>query len=194
MNQQLFYWINGAGTPWLDALMRLAGTVGDPLHVAGPLLAAAALRLVWRFRPERAAAWGLPEPARLARFLKAGLLAVISLTLLVSLLKWGFDQPRPSVALPEGSVRLLLVPGSPYSFPSGHAAFAMLTACVLWPCCRGGGRLALVLWVLWVGLARISVGAHFPGDVLAGWCCGALCARLPAFLLPRLDRSGSRPA
>jgi len=67
------------------------------------------------------------------------------------------------------------------SFPSGHtlstAAFATAAAlCVarIWP---RAGSLAMVLAVLWAGLVAISrlvLGVHWPSDVLAALCLGAL--------------------
>lgn len=77
-----------------------------------------------------------------------------------------------------------------YSFPSGHATTAWAVACVLvvlFPRWR-------VLWIVVaavVASSRVIVGAHYPGDVLAGawfgvvvtlalsrtaWFCGALAA------------------
>lgn len=63
-----------------------------------------------------------------------------------------------------------------YSFPSSHAYSGAL----------GGGFLttlavqndmpfisiALVVFVLVIGISRIHVGAHYPSDVLAGWLMG----------------------
>ena len=47
----------------------------------------------------------------------------------------------------------------------------------------GGTRALLLALALAEGWSRIAVGVHFPTDVLAGWCLGALCAwaawRLP---------------
>jgi hypothetical protein len=66
----------------------------------------------------------------------------------------------------------------PYSLPSGHSGFAMLVAWVFWPYCLRRWRFVLALCVVWVGISRISVGAHFPADVLAGYLCGGLSAWL----------------
>jgi membrane-associated phospholipid phosphatase len=89
---------------------------------------------------------------------------------LVSTLKGWFSYPRPPLALPPGSVHLV---GNPelslqHSLPSGHASFAMLISASLWPALNRYGRYAAAAFVLWVGLSRISLGAHFPADVVAG--------------------------
>jgi membrane-associated phospholipid phosphatase len=89
---------------------------------------------------------------------------------LVGMLKNWFSFPRPPLALPPGSVHLV---GSPelnlqHSMPSGHTSFAMLVSASLWPVLNRYGRYAAVAFVLWVGLSRISLGAHFPADVAAG--------------------------
>jgi len=37
------------------------------------------------------------------------------------------------------------------------------------------GKPILVAFVLWVGVSRVSVGAHFPADILAAWLsCGLI--------------------
>lgn len=88
---------------------------------------------------------------------------------LVGMLKSWFSYPRPPLALPPGSVHLV---GNPelslqHSLPSGHTSFAMLVSASLWPALNRYGRYAAVAFVLWVGLSRISLGAHFPADVAA---------------------------
>jgi membrane-associated phospholipid phosphatase len=61
------------------------------------------------------------------------------------------------------------VPEFHHSLPSGHASFAMLLTASLWPVLNRSWRVAGVVFVLWVGISRISLGAHFPADVIAGF-------------------------
>ncbi|MGM9924034.1 MAG: phosphatase PAP2 family protein [Bacillus sp. (in: firmicutes)] len=71
-----------------------------------------------------------------------------------------------------------------YSFPSGHAMLTIVTygliayfvACHM----KSAGRKALVwlgafLIVLTTGVSRVVLSAHFPSDVLAGYCLGGVC-------------------
>jgi membrane-associated phospholipid phosphatase len=78
------------------------------------------------------------------------------------------DFPRPPLTLAPGSLHILGEPEFHHSLPSGHASFAMLVGASFWPV-AGKARPVLVAFVLWVGISRISVGAHFPADVLASW-------------------------
>lgn len=99
---------------------------------------------------------------------------------LSSLLKLGFDRPRPDLVPVEVYVYTA-------SFPSGHAmmsAVAYLTLGTLLaratPSPRGKAYIllcGLVLTVL-VGLSRLYLGVHWPSDVLAGWLMGAAWASL----------------
>jgi membrane-associated phospholipid phosphatase len=83
------------------------------------------------------------------------------------------NRPRPMVGQ---ILRVTEYPGST-SFPSGHLIFITISAAVLMLCL---GHRYLPRWtlpigwavvgviVLFVGLDRIYVGAHWPSDVLAG--------------------------
>lgn len=86
------------------------------------------------------------------------------------LLKAFFHRPRPSSAL-------LYQYG--LSFPSGHAMMSMaFYGCLAWLAVQHGGRwnwaTALVLLALAIGLTRIYLHVHYPTDVVAGFCGGAI--------------------
>jgi undecaprenyl-diphosphatase len=83
-----------------------------------------------------------------------------------------------------------------FSFPSGHALNAALTAgvfvLVLLPVARGARR-----WLLWgaaiavtvlTGLSRIVLGVHWTSDVVAGWLLGIAVVAVTAVAFPRLSR------
>jgi undecaprenyl-diphosphatase len=84
-------------------------------------------------------------------------------------------------------VRLLTQRSTDPSFPSDHTAFAFGMAAGVWPRARKTGWWLLLGGVL-VALARVFVGAHYPGDVAAGAAMGiaasVLCWRA---LLKPLD-------
>jgi membrane-associated phospholipid phosphatase len=83
-----------------------------------------------------------------------------------------------------------------FSFPSGHALNAALTAgvfvLVLLPVARGWKRYllwgsALAVTVL-TGLSRIVLGVHWTSDVVAGWLLGIAVVAVTAAAFPRLRR------
>jgi undecaprenyl-diphosphatase len=83
------------------------------------------------------------------------------------------NRPRP---LASQILRVTEHPGST-SFPSGHLIFITISAAILMLClgqrylpgwARPIGWAVVAGLVIAVGLDRISVGAHWPSDVLAG--------------------------
>lgn len=115
--------------------------------------------------------------------LRVWVLGFLLLSVAVTALKIGTAMPRPSFVLIGIQVQGGL--DSPYSFPSGHAAFAMWVAVTLCPYTGKLSRVLLGLAALWVGVSRIWLGAHFPVDVLAGYLTGygaAWLARQTAML------------
>jgi undecaprenyl-diphosphatase len=120
------------------------------------------------------------------------LAAVVGGVALNTLLKIGFDRPRPDLVAPAARVVTA-------SFPSGHAALSAVTYLTL------GALLArthaslrfrvyfmsiAVMLTLLVGLSRVYLGVHYPTDVLAGWCIGSAWAWACWALMTRLQQEG----
>lgn len=101
-------------------------------------------------------------------------------------LKLLFRRPRPFVQLAHA--RLVGAQPRHFSFPSGHAAASFASAWLV------GDRFPRWRWLHW-GLAllvacnRVYLGAHFPGDTLAGAVSGVglalLYSRLPWLSTPK---------
>jgi undecaprenyl-diphosphatase len=79
-------------------------------------------------------------------------------------IKRSIGRPRPSVAIVHAS---LIHEPDRFSFPSGHSAAAMSIAlgfAYAFPELAA----ALVMLAVIVGLSRVVLGVHYPGDVFAG--------------------------
>ena len=120
------------------------------------------------------------------------LVAVAGGLILSSLLKLGFDRPRPDL-VPHGSLVYTT------SFPSGHsmmAAVTYLTLGALLGRVEGSIRIRIyllsvaVLLTVLVGVSRVYLGVHWPTDVAAGWAVGAAWALLCSLVMRRLQRRG----
>jgi len=126
---------------------------------------------------------------------KAALAVAIAIgggILISTLLKAGFDRPRPDL-VPHGS----LVYTS--SFPSGHSMMsatvsltlgAMLARVMPKKRLRAYILVVSILITLLVGVSRVYLGVHWPTDVLAGWLVGAAWALLCGAMMLRLQRAG----
>ncbi len=84
------------------------------------------------------------------------------------------QRPRPYVAHP-GDAHLFISASPDYSFPSDHATAAFAIAMAIWLRHRRAGWVALLMAAT-VSFSRVVVGAHYPGDVLAGAALGVLAA------------------
>jgi undecaprenyl-diphosphatase len=151
LDARLFLAVNGVPHPrWLDAAADTLTivTTGGWIWVGGAFLAA----LLGGRRGRLALREALPTVACVTWIVEHPVKAY-------------FRRRRPFIDV----VRALVVgkrPGS-WSFPSGHTASSFAGATVLtcfWP------RAAPLFYLLasLVGLSRIYVGAHYPGDVLSG--------------------------
>jgi membrane-associated phospholipid phosphatase len=97
------------------------------------------------------------------------LFSIIPLAAIVLAIKFSIRRRRP-----EGEWGAIYRSTDPHSFPSGHAARAMLIAVVT--ISLGPGWLAAVLciWMPLVALARVAMGVHYLSDVVAGTVLGAI--------------------
>jgi membrane-associated phospholipid phosphatase len=173
LNVWLFVQINDLHRPWWDHLMLLGTRLGNYTNftlylglaaVAGLAHSIVAARDDATSANQRALAWLGVLAIFAAGYLASGLA--------VGALKSGLDYSRPLLALPAGSVIVLGEPELKHSFPSGHAEFAMLVTASLWPVLGRSWRIVGAAFVFWVSLSRVSVGAHFPADVVGGCLVG----------------------
>jgi undecaprenyl-diphosphatase len=97
------------------------------------------------------------------------LLSIIALAVIVLAIKFSIRRRRP-----EGEWGAIYRNTDPHSFPSGHAARAILIAVLAIG--LGPWWLAVVLcvWAPLVALARAAMGVHYLSDVAAGAVLGAI--------------------
>jgi len=100
----------------------------------------------------------------LAAVAERALVALVVSHLVVQLVKRTVGRPRPSRGV--GSTVLVAEPDR-FSFPSGHATAAMSVAFV-YASAYPSLALPLVALAGAVGMSRVFLGVHYPGDVLIG--------------------------
>lgn len=99
--------------------------------------------------------------------------------------------PRPQVL---GLGHQWLAHAATSSLPSAHSTVAAALGAVWWWALRGSAwRWAGPALALLVGWGRVTVGVHFPADVLAGWLLGAACAGAAIAALPWPPRAKPLP-
>ncbi len=120
------------------------------------------------------------------------LVSVISGTILSTVLKMGYNRPRPDLTAMSTQFTA--------SFPSGHAMLSAVTFMTLGAVlARLAPTRALQIFsiaaaiflTVIVGVSRVYMGVHYPSDVLAGWSLGAAWALLCSSVALVLQRRGS---
>ncbi|QYJ86237.1 phosphatase PAP2 family protein [Shewanella mesophila] len=166
-NLAIFRSINGLSPQIADWLQLLLTDLGNGLTL-GVLMLCCLIK----------------RPELIIRVLIASILSLI----LVPLLKQFFDAPRPAAVL-----EMLHIVGDKrlsHSFPSGHSTSAFLFAGTLFLTCQYYRyKLIFILGAILVALSRITVGAHWPIDVVMGAIVGLSCAYL-ASVFPLVQVSG----
>ena len=147
------------------AAISLGGNAWGVLALTSPLLVFAP-RLIW--------AWlcAVPVGVIMARIGK----------------EWLFS-PRPAGLIEHAQIRIVGEPMELASMPSGHTLTAFAVAGSIYFAIDAGRRRRFAwLWLLagLVGLSRMALGAHWPGDVVVGACLGVWAAAIGHLLLKRL--------
>lgn len=171
-NLRLFHLINGVhGTTW-DVLMRWTSRATDHRQFVAYL---AAVCLLASIAVARGLVDGRGEAVAFRWFSVVWVLTLgyVLDQAVVTVLKEWFSLPRPDAILPAGDRILIGRPRFNGSFPSGHVIFATLLATSLWPLASTAVRWLLALGVVAVCVSRISLGMHFPADVVGAVLVGA---------------------
>ncbi|MGW2210203.1 phosphatase PAP2 family protein [Streptomyces sp. NPDC001781] len=157
-----------------DRFSELLSDLGD-VAVAVPVLVLAAGHAAWRGRSAGTPHWWLPSGA-------AALLTAVLPAIVVPLKLWTARPGTPAVP-----------PATGY-FPSGHTATAAVaygaSALLVLPWCRTrAARLTAMVvpaaLVLAVSYGLVRRGFHWPLDVLASWCLGAVLLTCLSLVLNR---------
>jgi undecaprenyl-diphosphatase len=97
------------------------------------------------------------------------LIAIIVLAAIVLAVKFTIRRRRP-----DGEWGALYRTTDPHSFPSGHAARAVLIAVLAIGLGPWWLAVILCIWAPLVSLARVSMGVHYLSDVVAGAVLGGI--------------------
>ncbi|MBN2387241.1 MAG: phosphatase PAP2 family protein [Anaerolineales bacterium] len=95
------------------------------------------------------------------------LVSIVVLAVIVLAVKFTIRRRRP-----EGEWGNFYRKSDPHSFPSGHAARAILIAVLAVGLGPGWLALLLCFWAPLVCLARVAMGVHYLSDILAGAVLG----------------------
>jgi undecaprenyl-diphosphatase len=97
------------------------------------------------------------------------LVAIVALAVIVLPVKFLIRRRRP-----EGEWGAIYRSTDPHSFPSGHAARAVLIAILFIGMGPWWLALILCLWAPAVALARVAMGVHYLSDILGGAVVGVI--------------------
>ena len=180
MDRAIYRWVNrlADNTSWAHGVFKL---------YAGAGIAVFALLLVVAFVNGRQH----DDPIAVAAAIWAGAAALVALGI-GQVVGGAIDRLRPYESMSD--VHVLVARSTDFSFPSDHATVAGAVAMGLLLANRRWGFVAAIAAVL-MALTRVYVGAHYPGDVLAGLALGAAVAAAGhTLIVPVLRRAVSKTA
>lgn len=185
-NVWLFHAINDIRFEWWDKLMLLGTFLGGHTIFPFYLVLLTIIAVVVVSRP---VAYLSAYQTRVKRWM--AVIAVFGTAywldgLLLGFLKPVLDFPRPPLALLPDTLHVIGAAEFHHSLPSGHSSFAMMVVASLWPILNSRWRVGGVCFVLWVGISRVSLGMHFPADVLAGFTLSLAVVLLVYFAIQQL--------
>lgn len=173
IDQQLFLWLNGLHTEWLDAVMVAITAMWPWIPLYG-------LLLYMLFKHYGKRGWWV--------LLAVAVVLLCSDQLSAHVCKPLFHRLRPCfnpeleglVHLPKG------LPGGRYGFVSSHAANTFAVAAFLTAMMRKHYRWIgwmLYSWAFISSYTRIYIGVHYPGDILGGAVLGVAIGLLAGLIL-----------
>jgi undecaprenyl-diphosphatase len=115
-------------------------------------------------------------------------LEAVVFSLSAAVIAWSFSgliklllaSERPFINLPVGST--LLTYATPEAFPSGHATFLFALAIGVYSYNRVLGAITVVV-ALFVSVARVATGLHWPVDVVGGFFLALIVALFLRYLI-----------
>jgi len=97
--------------------------------------------------------------------------AIVIQAVIVIAIKFLIKRRRP-----EGDWGAVYRNTDPHSFPSGHAARAIMLSSISFGLGINLLGWILLFWGICVSFARVSLGVHYLTDIIAGWVIGSILA------------------